>query len=298
VSAARGALDLFPSSLAQLEERIQKGLRTFIDVGLALAEIRDRRLYKEAGYSEFDTYCRKRWGWSEAYVTRNIQAAELARALPIGNGPKNEAQARELVPLAQEDEHQVLEVWDELREEYGDDVTARVVRSAVDKRLRRKRRIENAAALEGKGTPAFPDGRYKTLVADPPWRYESPGVTKADARHFYPTLSVDEICALGVTDLATEDAHLWLWATNALVYEAHEVARAWGFKPVTMLTWCKRGPGVGNYLRNNTEHAILATRGTPMTPRDKPTSSWFIWPRGQHSEKPEAFYSLVQQVRG
>jgi N6-adenosine-specific RNA methylase IME4 len=55
-------------------------------------------------------------------------------------------------------------------------------------------------------------------------------------------------------------------------------------------------PGVGHYLRNNTEHCILASRGKPMTPEEKPISTWYLWPRGRHSAKPSAFGDLVEQV--
>ena len=284
------------SPLAVLEERIERGLKTFIDVGLALMEIRERRLYRQAGYTEFDTYCRQRWGWSEVHATRNIQAAEVARALPIGNGPANEAQARELVPLHREDHSQMLEVWNELRAEYGQDVTATLVRQAVSKRLRRARKLKQIAALAQKGTPALPTGRYRTLVADPPWRYNEAFATKAVAALQYPTMLPEEVAALEVAPLAEDDAHLWLWATNAILEEAYQVVRAWGFRPITLLTWCKPGPGVGNYLRNNTEHAIFATKGCPLTPADKPLSSWYQWPRARHSQKPEDFYALVEQV--
>jgi N6-adenosine-specific RNA methylase IME4 len=289
--------ELTPSlaTLAVLEERIQRGLQTFIVVGLALMEIRERRLYRQAGFTEFDDYCRNRWGWSEAHATRHIQAAEVAKALPIGNGPANEAQARELVPLAREDETQVLEVLTELRAEHGEAVTAALIHQAVGKRLRRKRKLEQIASLGKQDPPGLPAGRYRTLVADPPWRYDA-FATKASANLQYPTMYPEEVAGLEVATLAEDDAHLWLWTTNALMEEAHRVVRAWGFKPATILTWCKPGPGVGNYLRNNTEHAILATRGQPLTPRDKPLSSWYEWSRARHSEKPEAFYALVEQV--
>lgn len=96
--------------------------------------------------------------------------------------------------------------------------------------------------------------------------------------------------------MAEESCHLWLWAINGMLREAHEVALAWGFRPITLVTWCKPQPGVGHYLRNNTEHVILATRGEPMVPIAKPTSTWFQWPRGAHSSKPDGFYDLVEQV--
>ena len=139
--------------------------------------------------------------------------------------------------------------------------------------------------------------KYRTIVADPPWRYAA-AATKADAGKHYSTMSLGEIMALRdtVQQLAEPDAHLWLWTTNAFIEEGYDVVRAWGFRPLTLLTWCKPQPGVGYYLRNNTEHAILASRGTPLVPEEKAMASWYVWPRGEHSAKPEAFYDLVEQV--
>lgn len=138
--------------------------------------------------------------------------------------------------------------------------------------------------------------RYRTIVADPPWRMSKVGATKANAHRHYATMDLNAICALPVADLADSDAHLWLWGINGMMEEAYRVVRAWGFSPLTLVTWCKPGPGVGHYLRNNTEHVILASRGNPMTPADKPLSTWFVWPKQPHSQKPDAFYDLVEQV--
>ena len=138
---------------------------------------------------------------------------------------------------------------------------------------------------------------YRTIVADPPWAgYRSQAATKADARKHYSTMSTDNICALPVADLAAPDAHLWLWGVNGLMEDAYRVVRAWGFQPVTLLTWCKPVPGIGHYLRNNTEHCIFATRGKPMVPDTKPLATWFVWKRGEHSAKPDAFGDLVETV--
>ena len=48
---------------------------------------------------------------------------------------------------------------------------------------------------------------------------------------------------------------------NGLLDQAYRVVRAWGFEPLTLLTWVKQQPGVGHYLRNSSEHAILAGKG-------------------------------------
>lgn len=139
---------------------------------------------------------------------------------------------------------------------------------------------------------------YRTIVADPPWPIYKAGAVgpKADPSTRYSTLSVSDIAALPVESLAGPDAHLWLWALSGGLAEGCEVVRAWGFRHITTVTWCKRQPGVGAYLRSNTEHALFATRGKPMTPKDKPISTWYVWPRGAHSVKPAAFFDLVERV--
>lgn len=116
-------------------------------------------------------------------------------------------------------------------------------------------------------------------------------------RH-YATMRVADIAALDVDAIAAPDAHLWIWGVNRTLDAAYQCARAWGFTPMTLLTWCKRGPGMGYYLRNNTEHCLLATRGRPMVPPpgSRSTSTWHVWPRRQHSEKPDEIFPLIERI--
>jgi hypothetical protein len=89
-------------TLAQCEAIIDMGLTTFIQVGEALEEIRERRLYRET-HKTFDEYCRDRWGMSRIHAHRLITAAEVTAVLPTGNGttvPRSERALRELVPGA------------------------------------------------------------------------------------------------------------------------------------------------------------------------------------------------------
>src|SRR5258708_836300 len=90
--------------------------------------------------------------------------------------------------------------------------------------------------------------RYRTIVADPPWPYGAGAITKTvktdgrisvgvDVVDHYEVMSMDVLCALRLP--ADDDAHLYLWTTNAFMVEAHDLADAWGFKPKTMLTWAK-----------------------------------------------------------
>lgn len=137
---------------------------------------------------------------------------------------------------------------------------------------------------------------FATIVADPPWQsmHQRSTYHRGKPERHYPTMPVDDICALAIP--AAPNAHLWLWGINRSLDDAYRVVRAWDFTPMSILTWCKSGPGMGYYMRSNTEHCIFATRGTPMVPEHKPLSTWFQWPRGRHSEKPEEFYRLVEVV--
>src|SRR5512138_1051634 len=65
--------------LAELEKTIARGKKTFVEVGLALAEIRDLRLYRRE-YSGFEEYCRKKWGWTKQHAYRLIDAAPIAKS--------------------------------------------------------------------------------------------------------------------------------------------------------------------------------------------------------------------------
>lgn len=131
------------STLPQLEDRIERGLDTFVDVGLALMEVRDRRLYREAGYSTFEKYCVGRWNFKRHRAYQLIEAAQTVQVLQawtredVDNcqqNPTNEAQVRELTSLVKSDPDVAREVWQEVNEENGDKVTASKVREAVQRR--------------------------------------------------------------------------------------------------------------------------------------------------------------------
>jgi N6-adenosine-specific RNA methylase IME4 len=137
-------------------------------------------------------------------------------------------------------------------------------------------------------------GRVRTLVIDPPWPWDMSGRASLD----YVSMSLDEIAALSVEDWVEDDAHLWLWTTNAHAAFAFKFMERWGFVQKTILTWVKPPPfGIGSYLRNSTEHTLFGVRGqlaTKVEAASIPTH--FEAPRGEHSEKPEAFYDIVRKA--
>lgn len=152
-------------------------------------------------------------------------------------------------------------------------------------------------------TPPLPAGQYRVIVADPPWQLDTgPSVFNGtgESGHdnlAYEQMSVERIKALPVAEHAAENSHLYLWTTNKYVEAAYEVARAWGFKPSVLLVWAKtpRGVGLGDAYRLTTEFILYARRGSLKESKITETT-WFNWPRGKHSEKPGAFYSLVESM--
>jgi N6-adenosine-specific RNA methylase IME4 len=140
---------------------------------------------------------------------------------------------------------------------------------------------------------------YRTIVADPPWRYDRGSGVQGAVEDHYGTMTPAEIAALPVESLAADSAHLYLWVTNLKLAEADGfglVAR-WGFRYVTMLTWHKLGsPGLGYYFRGDTEHVLFGVRGKcPIDPALR-LSNHFAARRTGHSEKPDRFYEMVEAV--
>jgi DNA N-6-adenine-methyltransferase (Dam) len=103
------------------------------------------------GYSSWADYCAAEFDMSQSSAYRMLDAgrvvAELEAHSPNGDSPANEAQARALVPLLN-DEVELVEMWRELRAEYGDRLTAEKVRNAVRDRLRLEQRIGSLNSSE------------------------------------------------------------------------------------------------------------------------------------------------------
>ena len=148
---------------------------------------------------------------------------------------------------------------------------------------------------------------YSTIVADPPWRYEQggprsePDPTSGRVARFhpppYPTMTVAEIAALPVADLADRHAHLYLWTTNRYLRDAFDVAKAWGFKHSQTLTWCKppRGIGPGGAFSNTTEFVLYCRRGS-LPYQTRIDTTWWQWKRRAHSVKPDEFMDVVERI--
>lgn len=167
--------------------------------------------------------------------------------------------------------------------------------------IRQHQQREIAKELEA-APPPPPSGPYRVIVADPPWKYD---LRATDATHRgnlpYPPMTTDAICALPVAQLGEHGSVLWMWVTNGHllgsggVSDGLRVVHAWGFEPKALLTWVKPKLGLGHYLRNVTEHCILAVRGKPTIVLDN-ESTLLEAPVREHSRKPDEFYALVEKL--
>ncbi|MGE3314940.1 MAG: MT-A70 family methyltransferase [Planctomycetaceae bacterium] len=148
-------------------------------------------------------------------------------------------------------------------------------------------------------------GRYGTILIDPPWRFSNrTGKVAPEHRRLnrYPTMSFEEIAALPVPRHAADKSHLYLWTPNALLPEALEIMRAWGFRYKTKIVWYKvrkdggpDGRGVGFYFRNVTELLLFGIRGSIRTLAPGRRQVNVICKRKEeHSRKPEEAYRIIE----
>jgi N6-adenosine-specific RNA methylase IME4 len=145
-------------------------------------------------------------------------------------------------------------------------------------------------------------GAWDLIMMDPAWRYRmysAAGEKKSPQAH-YKTMSIEEIKALPVADLASPNSILWLWAVNPMLPQALDVMKALGFTFKTAGTWLKTTKngkinfGTGYILRGSNEPFLIGTRGSPKT--SKSVRSGFTGLIREHSRKPEEAYIAAERL--
>ena len=137
--------------------------------------------------------------------------------------------------------------------------------------------------------------QFGCIYADPPWQYSNQGTRAATDNH-YPTMPLDDICAMPVKNLAADDAHLHLWTTNAFMFDALQVIEAWGFEYRSCFVWVKPQMGIGNYWRVSHEFLMLGIRGRATAFYDRSMPSWGQFDRTRHSAKPEEVRAMIERA--
>lgn len=152
---------------------------------------------------------------------------------------------------------------------------------------------------------ALDGGPFSTILADPPWRFMNrTGKVAPEHRRLsrYDTMTTAAIRALPVTEVATENAHLYLWIPNALIADGLSVMESWGFTYKSNIVWAKRrkdggpdGRGVGFYFRNVTELILFGVKGSMRTLAPGRRQVNMIETRKrEHSRKPDEQYDVIE----
>jgi N6-adenosine-specific RNA methylase IME4 len=153
-------------------------------------------------------------------------------------------------------------------------------------------------------------GEYDIILADPPWKYDSPGainVVRKDTviiENHYDTMSLEDIKNMRIP--AAKDSMLFLWATSPLLPEALEVMNAWGFTYKSNAIWHKSfgyyngqicGTRLGFYFMNSHELILVGKRGSIKCPSPgNRYNSVFEGKTKAHSQKPDIVYSIIEKM--
>ncbi len=155
--------------------------------------------------------------------------------------------------------------------------------------------------------------KYGAILADPPWAYamrSGSGHGKSPEAH-YDTMSLGDLCALPVDQLAGPDCYLFMWSTWPHLPQAMELMQAWGFAYVTGGAWHKRTAtgksafGTGYVLRSSSEPFLVGKIGAPhissrrertviLSEAAVPDSIEAL--RREHSRKPPEMRAMIDRL--
>lgn len=149
---------------------------------------------------------------------------------------------------------------------------------------------------------------FRCVVADPPWEYpegfatqsRSPGKWEGEIKCKplpYPSMTVEEIAALPVREMAAADCRLWLWTTNRYLPAAFGVMESWGFEYRQTLVWHKSDGNMGGSVApNSAEFLLVGVRGNPPCKKRLPAAVVKLPQSKRHSKKPVEWQWLIEQT--
>ena len=159
---------------------------------------------------------------------------------------------------------------------------ASAVRALVpEKTANRATQNQSLSSMLQTGLPPIPPGGWPVVYADPPWNFatrSAKGEGRSPKNH-YDVMTLADICALPIGEIAARDAHLFMWTTGPHMVQSVELLEAWGFAYSTVaFTWVKSSSaapsnifnpktlhwGMGYTTRANAEFVIYGRRGKPV----------------------------------
>lgn len=137
---------------------------------------------------------------------------------------------------------------------------------------------------------------FDIILADPPWRFSSNSAAKPGKNPFrhYDCMSLADINALPVDDLAADNSLLIMWTTAPFAALSLKTVEAWGFRYVSQLVWIKERIGTGFWARNRHELIYIAKRGRFPCPKPAPfADSVIAGQQREHSRKPDRLHDMI-----
>jgi N6-adenosine-specific RNA methylase IME4 len=141
----------------------------------------------------------------------------------------------------------------------------------------------------------FPDKKYRTIYADPPWNEVGGGKIKRGADRHYSLMKTADIKMLPVQDIADDECWLYMWVTNNYLKDGLDVMEHWGFRYITNIVWAKTSFGLGYYFRGQHEICLFGVQGK-LKPQVRNESTLILKPKDKHSKKPTEFYDKIENV--
>lgn len=181
--------------------------------------------------------------------------------------------------------HTIAEEFPELFEE---------VRTGVKSITAARRELQRAQVKEAAPLPA---GKFRVFYADPPWKYADQLTEDYGPTQFhYPSMTISELCALPIEEMAADNAVLFFWVTSPLLEDAFPIIKAWGFSYKTSFVWDKVKHNMGHYNSVRHEFLLVAVRGSCTPDIAKLYDSVVSIERTTHSRKPPEFRQMIEAL--
>lgn len=133
--------------------------------------------------------------------------------------------------------------------------------------------------------------KYKTILADPPWKYGKGWGWGAG--EYYPLMKLEDIKRMNIP--SDDNAHLYLWCPNGLLPQGLEVISSWGFTYKTCITWVKNRSIFGYYFKGQTEQLLFGVKGK-LPPKDRKQTTMITGKIKRHSQKPDDIYTVIEKI--
>ena len=237
-------------------------------------EIRD---YAKAVQAATDILGRKDIQIQAANLVQDAERA-IAKANPVKSREKSGAMkgkkvvtpSNDLSPISQTNLRQIRRAHAHLSDEEYEAAKAEAIqtqtpltRAALKDKSKQKQRQETRQQREATQLSTG-EQKYSIIYADPPWKYDFAETANREIENQYPTMEIEKIKSINVSEFRHTDAVLYLWATAPKLLESLSVMEAWSFAYKTNMVWVKDKIGMGYWARSQHELLLIGTRRVPL----------------------------------